>query len=89
MTLSEKIIFLADYIEDTRKFEDCISLREEFFAADLEIMSEKERIAHLNRVLLHSIDLTVNDLLEKGKIIETNTLRARESLLRELTEQKG
>ena len=87
MTLSEKIIFLSDYIEDTRKFEDCIALREEFFAAEPEKMSECDRMAHLNRVILHSIEISVKDLEEKGKIIESNTLRARESLVRELNEK--
>jgi nicotinate-nucleotide adenylyltransferase len=87
MTLAEKIIFLSDYIEDTRKFEDCIALREEFFAAEPEKMSEFDRMAHLNRVLLHSIEISVKDLEEKGKVIESNTLRARESLVRELNEK--
>jgi nicotinate-nucleotide adenylyltransferase len=84
MTLSEKILFLSDYIEDTRTFEDCIALREEFFEAETEKMSDAARMEHLNRVLLHAIELTVEELLEKGKIIESNTLRAKESLLREL-----
>lgn len=84
MTLSEKILFLSDYIEDTRTFEDCIALREEFFEAEPEKMSDAARMEHLNRVLLHAIELTVEELLEKGKIIESNTLRAKESLLREL-----
>ena len=87
MTMSEKIIFLSDYIEETRRFEDCIALREEFFAAEPEKMSPKERVTHLNRVLLHSIEITVSDLEQKGKIIESNTLRARESLARELENQ--
>ena len=85
MTLSEKIIFLSDYIEDTRKFEDCIALREEFWSAHPEKMSESALLIHLNRVLLHSIEITVKDLEKKGKIIESNTHSARESLVRELT----
>ena len=87
MTLSEKILFLSDYIEDTRKFEDCIALREEFFASEPEKMDFNQRIAHLNRVLLHSIEITVSDLEEKGKRIESNTLRAKESLEREIKNQ--
>jgi predicted HD superfamily hydrolase involved in NAD metabolism len=86
MTLSEKIIFLSDYIEDTRTFEDCIALREEFFSAFPEKMSEKERINHLNRVLLHSMELTIEELRDSGKIIESATLHARDSLRRELAE---
>jgi nicotinate-nucleotide adenylyltransferase len=86
MTLSEKIIYLADYIEETRKYEDCIALREEFFASSPEKMDEKEKLSHLNRVMLHSIELTVEDLASQGKIIERGTLEAAESLKKELGE---
>lgn len=88
MTISEKIIFLSDYIEDTRRFEDCIALREEFFAAEPEKMNADERVMHLNKVLLHSLEITVSDLKEKGKTIESNTLRAKESLVREINKER-
>ncbi len=84
MTLSDKIIYLSDYIEDTRKYEDCIALREEFFSAEPEKMGEKERLVHLNRVLLHSLELTIGDLRDKGKTIESGTLEAAKSLQKEL-----
>ena len=84
MTLYDKIIYLSDYIEDTRKFEDCIALREEFYSAEPEKMDEKERIAHLNRVLLHAIEITVADLEEKGRAIDSFTLEAAEGLRIEL-----
>lgn len=83
MTLSDKIIYLSDYIEDTRKYEDCIALRNEFFSAEPEKMDKKERLDHLNRVLLHSFEITIEDLTEKGKIIESGTLEAAESLQKE------
>ena len=31
MSISDKLLFLADYIEDTRTFEDCVSLRNFFW----------------------------------------------------------
>ena len=30
MTLGEKLLYLADYIEDTRTFPDCVELRRHF-----------------------------------------------------------
>lgn len=80
MTLSEKIIYLSDYIEDTREYEDCIALREEFFSAEPEKMSVEERLIHLDRVMLHAIELTVEDLTVNGRIVESGTLEAAESL---------
>ena len=84
MTLSDKIIYLSDYIEDTRKYEDCIALREEFFSAEPEKMEKNERITHLDRVLLHAFEATVEDLTQKGKIIESGTTEAIKSLKKEL-----
>lgn len=84
MSICEKIIYLADYIEETRKYEDCIALREEFFTAEPEKMSESEKLTHLNRVILHSFDLTIADLEAKGKTVISETRAARESIIAEL-----
>jgi nicotinate-nucleotide adenylyltransferase len=88
MTLCEKIIYLADYIDETRKYDDCIALREEFFAPKLDEMSIDGLLKHLNRVILHSLDMTVSDLEEKGRIVSSDSLKARESIIIEL-ENKG
>ena len=84
MSICDKIIYLADYIEENRKYEDCIALRNEFFSAEPEKMSESEKITHLNRVILHSFDLTIADLEEKGRTVISDTLAARESIIFEL-----
>ena len=51
MTLFEKLIYLADYIEKTRDFPDCIALREHFYSA-----APTEN--HLNETLLISFNMT-------------------------------
>ena len=89
MSLGEKLIYLADYIEETRKFEDCLALRNEFFEACPEKMTEAEKIAHLDRVLLHSFDLTISDLIEKGRVISSDTINARNHILFELNNMKN
>ena len=77
MTLGEKLVYLADYIDMSRTFEDCVALREYFFGVDLEKMTEEEREAHLDRTLLRSFDLTIMGLLEKQTIISEQTIAAR------------
>lgn len=84
MSICEKIIYLADYIDETRKYDDCVALREEFFSAEPEKMSASEKITHLNRVMLHSFDLTIADLEAKGKTVVSDTLAARASIIFEL-----
>ena len=80
MSIFEKIIFLADYIDDTRTYPSCVSLREEFFSAKPEDMNEQERIRHLDRAALASIDNTLSYLQSKERSIHPLTLEARADL---------
>lgn len=75
MTLFEKLLYLADYIEETRTFSDCVRLRELFYAA--ESFTEK----HLNRILLISFDMTIKNLIEDGYFIHPKTVKARNFLV--------
>lgn len=78
MSLCDKIIYLADYIEDTRTYENCIALREEFFGAEPENMTDAQKKSHLDGVILHSLDMTVKGLVNQGKEVCLDTLRAKE-----------
>lgn len=84
MTLAEKIIYLADYIEDNRTYDDCVYLRNAFFDADIDGMSDGEREEHLDRILLLSLDMTLNDLIKRNKTISSDTQRARDYLAEKL-----
>ena len=75
MTLFEKLIYLADYIEPTRTFEDCVKLREFFYNTD------KFTEEHLNNTLILSYDMTINNLLDEGKCVHSATIKARNSLI--------
>lgn len=84
MALHEKILYLADYIDMSRDFEDCVKLRNYFFSAKPEEMDEEQRIAHLNRTLVMSFDMTLDALIKKGAVISSDTINARNSLICEL-----
>ena len=81
MTLCEQIVYLADYIDDSRTFPDCVKLRSAFWDADPESMSDQERSAHLLRVLVLSFDMTIAGLLADGAPISPDTFCARNSLI--------
>ncbi len=83
MTLEEKIIYLADYIDMSRRFEDCVRLREYFTSAEPQKLSDTERIAHLRRTLIMSYDMTMKGLLDEGFPINRDTVAARNELVRE------
>lgn len=83
MTLSEKLIYLADYIDESRTFPDCVALREAFWSADPAGMTMPERLAHLRRVLILSYDMTIGGLLRDGVPVSADTFFARNELLYE------
>lgn len=83
MTLCEKLIYLADYIDMSRTFADCVELRDMFWGADPEGMDPQAREAHLRAVLLSSFDRTIRGLLEEGALISPETMLARNELVEE------
>jgi nicotinate-nucleotide adenylyltransferase len=83
MTLAEKIIYLADYIDMSRKFEDCVALRNYFFDFDFENATDGEKLCHLNDTLIESYNYTIKGLLEDGKHIDKLTFEARNFLILE------
>ena len=83
MTLPEKLIYLADYIDMSRTFEDCVRLRELFMSAQPEKMNDRERTAHLRDILITSYDMTISCLVSDGLPISRDTVEARNELVRE------
>ena len=81
MTLMEKIIYLADYIDMSRTFADCVTLRDYFFGKDVKNMTEQERLRHLDETLILSFDMTVKGLIEEGRVVSADTFAARNYLI--------
>lgn len=81
MSICEKIIYLADYIEENRKFKDCITLRNYFWNTNPEKMTEEERLEHLDRTLVNSFDMTIKQLIDEGMPIDICTAEARNFLV--------
>ena len=88
MTLCEQIVYLADYIDDSRTFPDCVTLRNAFWDAKPENMTQEQREAHLLRVLVQSFDMTIAGLIEDGAPVSADTFLARNSLILKLKIEK-
>ena len=80
MTLTEKLLYLADYIDESRIFPDCVRLRSYFWGANPETMSPEERLVHLRRTLIMSYDMTMRALINEGAVISPDTTLARNEL---------
>ncbi len=81
MTLGEQLLYLADYIDDSRLFPDCVRLRSLFWRESPESMSPEERLAHLRNILIMSLDMTIRQLVSEGAIVSTDTVDARNWLI--------
>ena len=81
MSICEKIIYLADYIDDSRKFADCVKLREYFWNKDISVMNDTEREEHLRNTLIMSYDMTIKNLLDDNSLVDKDTFDARNELV--------
>lgn len=84
MSICECIIFLADYIDESRKFDDCVYLRKYFWEAEPQRMSEEARIVHLYKTLVLAFELTLKALIEEKSPISVLSIEARNSLILKL-----
>ena len=76
MTVLEKVIYLADYIEPTRDFPGVDALREAVWA-------------DLDRGLLMGLEMTIEEMNEMGNPIHGNTIAARDDIKRKRYERKA
>lgn len=68
MTLLEKVIYIADYIEPTRKFPGVCSLRQQAYT-------------NLDKAVLLSFNDSIKFIIDSGKLIHNLTIEARNYLL--------
>lgn len=78
MTLLQKLLFLADSTEATRKHASCIELRNAFHNNVTD--TNKEEL--LDRVMIEALDNTICHLIKTARIIDPNTVRTRNQLIK-------
>ncbi len=83
MTLFDEIIFVADYIEDTRKYPECIKAREALFSS-FDKKSRRNNILALHRCALAEIINTESHLLKKGEPLNSRTAKSKEYIIEKL-----
>ena len=79
MSLLEKIIFLADYIEPNRQYESCIKIRH-FYEQNKNAENTLDQAVYL------ALDETVHYLTSKNKKINSRTLQAKDDYIQMLKE---
>lgn len=73
MTPLDRTLFLADYISEDRKYDDCVKVRQ---TAETDV----------GEALIEGLRYTIMELLERNAVIDSRTLDAYNSCVRELQE---
>lgn len=79
MSLFDKILFIADYTEQTRTYPKCVSTRN-FLFSGIEALSPSGRERRLNGAIIRSVDYTLAALTERGAAINGSLFEMRAAL---------
>ena len=74
MTVFESLVYVADYIEETRTFDDCVKLRRDF-QDRLQKCADPDEA--LTDTMIESFDLTIGGLIRDGAPIASDSVAAR------------
>lgn len=77
MSLFEKLLFLADYIEETRTHPICQETRKAFYEA---LASGNNKEKTLNNTLRQVLQNTIDHLAKQGRIVHSDSLEMLENL---------
>ncbi len=81
MTVFDCILYLADYIEPLRKYEDCQRLRKYFWDGISDLTGSEQLLLHLYKTMVMSFDMTIENLLSEKAVIAPDTLAARNAFI--------
>lgn len=84
MTPFDIVIYLADYIEEFRDDPGCIKLREYYQKL---MKRERDKTIALYKTLVRSFDTTLKHLIADEKLIDRNTIAARNYYIKQLAER--
>lgn len=80
MSVLDEIVFLSDFIEDTRTYEASVSLRQ-FVFSNMKKGQFSENILVLHKACVKAIDATVINLIKNNKPINSKNILTRNALL--------
>ena len=73
MTVFDELLYLADYIEPTRTYAECVALRERFEEG---YRTAEDKLVHLHQTLLFALEATAKEIEGRGAKVFRNTWEA-------------
>ncbi len=87
MKVLDMLLFLADFTEENRTYEDCVALRKKLYG-EMESRTEDKDI-FLYELVADACDASLTDLIEMRRPIAVKTVKARNEALSVLASKKG
>ena len=84
MTLFDEIIFIADFIEESREYEACRKARQNLLSALKRAKNINDKVFALHSSVLDVIDFTIKYLENKGKAVNSRMVLARKAIERKM-----
>jgi len=81
MSVFDEVIFLADFVEDTRKYQACIKSREKLYNLLDAAKDADECIQILHLSVIETLDFTIKYLIDKQMYLNGRTVATRNSFL--------
>ena len=81
MSLFDEIVFIADYIEDGRKHNNCIRVREDLYSAFDSAQNREECIMHLHSATIAALENTIIGIVKNKKVLNERTVATRNAFL--------
>lgn len=85
MSVFDELLYLADYIEPTRTYPECLSLRAAFYDGYEEA---EDKVLHLHRIILQALRTTVKEIEERGGAVISKTWEAIGALTQKIEKNK-
>ncbi|MBQ2719298.1 MAG: bis(5'-nucleosyl)-tetraphosphatase (symmetrical) YqeK [Clostridia bacterium] len=73
MAVFDELLYLADYIEPTRTYADCVALRQDFFEG---YKTAEDPLRHLHATVKRALLMTVEDIRRVGGSVCSATMEA-------------
>lgn len=80
MSIFDKIIFIADYVEDTRTYETCIKVRESLFDALVNSKEQSQAENALDMAVYMSLSFTEKSILKQGRVPNSRSYKAKKDI---------
>jgi len=87
MDMMDILLYVADFIEEGRRYPDCIELRRAFY--DGIASHEDDKVAFLYEIFVKALDLSLSELLREGRFIFLKTVEARNAALQTRIDLRG